>query len=115
MSVALYMDEHVPNSITVALRIRGVDVLTAQDDGRGREDDAALLDRATELNRVMFSFDADMLREADERQRRAIRFAGLIFAHPIRIPIGQCVRDLELVAKAADVSELVNQVVYLPL
>jgi hypothetical protein len=115
VSVAFYMDEHVPNSITVGLRIRGVDVLTAQDDGRGGEGDPFLLDRAAELNRVMFSFDADMLREADTRQRRAVPFAGLVFAHPVRIPIGQCVRDLEIVAKAADPSELVDQVVYLPL
>ena len=34
MSVAFYMDEHVPKPITLALRIRGVDVLTAQEDDR---------------------------------------------------------------------------------
>ena len=108
MSVALYMDEHVPYPITVGLRIRSVDVVTAQQDGRERTADSALLDRATELNRVMFSFDADMLREADKRQRRIVAFSGLIFAHPVRIAIGQCVRDLELVAKIAEPSELVN-------
>ena len=32
MSVALYMDEHVHRAITVGLRLRGVDVLTAQED-----------------------------------------------------------------------------------
>ena len=89
--------------------------LTAQEDGRRRERDAALLDRAAELNRVMFSFDADMLREAAERQRHAVPFAGLIFAHPARISVGQCIRDVELVANATDPSDLANQVVYLPL
>lgn len=115
MSVAFYMDEHVPNPIALGLRIRGVNVLTAQEDGRQRERDAALLDRATELNRPMCSFDADMLREAAERLRHAVPFAGLIFAHPARISVGQCIRDLELVANAADPSDLANQVVYLPL
>lgn len=33
MSVAFYMDEHVPRAISVGLRLRGVDVLTAQEDG----------------------------------------------------------------------------------
>jgi hypothetical protein len=115
MRVAFYMDEHVPSSITVGLLMREVDVLTAQKDGRERAPDPSVLDRAMELNRVVFSFDADMLREADRRQRLAVRFAGLVFAHPARISVGQCVRDLELVAKATEPSDLVNQVVYLPL
>ena len=29
MSLAFYMDHHVPRAITVGLRLRGVDVLTA--------------------------------------------------------------------------------------
>jgi len=29
MAIALYMDQHVPRAITVGLRLRGVDVLTA--------------------------------------------------------------------------------------
>lgn len=33
MTVRLYMDVHVPRSVTDALRAHGVDVLTAQDDG----------------------------------------------------------------------------------
>ena len=43
----LYMDEHVPSAITEGLRWRGVDVLTAQEDGRTGEDDPELLDRAS--------------------------------------------------------------------
>jgi hypothetical protein len=33
LSVRLYMDVQVPRAITEGLRVRGVDVLTAQDDG----------------------------------------------------------------------------------
>ncbi|AFY30690.1 hypothetical protein Cal7507_0188 [Calothrix sp. PCC 7507] len=33
MSVPLYMDVHVPQAITDQLRRRGVDVLTAHEDG----------------------------------------------------------------------------------
>ena len=43
------MDVHVPLAITEALRQRGLDVITAQEDGARRFDDPALLDRATEL------------------------------------------------------------------
>jgi hypothetical protein len=32
MTIALYMDVHIPQSITIQLRRRGIDVLTAQED-----------------------------------------------------------------------------------
>jgi hypothetical protein len=64
VSLDLYMDVHVPAAITRALVLRNVDVLTAQLDGTTRLDDAALLDRATALGRVLFSQDDDLLAEA---------------------------------------------------
>lgn len=115
MSLAFYMDEHVPNPITVGLRIRAVDVLTAQEDRHRETDDEVLLDRAAELGRVMFSFDADMLRETTQRQREGSSFAGLVFAHPTKTSVGGCIRDLEIIAKAGEPADLVNQIVYLPL
>ena len=52
MSLRLYMDVHVRRSVTTALRFRGVDVLTAQEDGTARWDDGPLLDRATDTERT---------------------------------------------------------------
>jgi hypothetical protein len=49
MALALYMDHHVPRAITVGLRVRGVEVLTAEEDGAKAFDDPALLDRAGAL------------------------------------------------------------------
>jgi hypothetical protein len=34
MAVGVYMDVHIPRAITNGLRLRGVDVLTAQQDKR---------------------------------------------------------------------------------
>ena len=115
MSLAFYMDEHVPKPITLGLRVRGVDVLTTQEDDRRATDDAVLLDRATELGRVMFSFDADMLRHTAESLEKGIEFAGLVFAHPTRISVGECIRDIEILAKAGEPKDLANQILYLPL
>lgn len=50
MALTLYMDVHVPRAITNGLRRRGVQVVTAQEDGTAEFDDPPLLDRATELN-----------------------------------------------------------------
>jgi len=49
LTLRFYMDHHVPVAITEALRRRGVDVLTAKEDGAERLDDEALLERATVL------------------------------------------------------------------
>lgn len=113
MSVAFYMDEHVPKPITVGLLIRGMDVLTVQDDKRRGVDDAILIDRAGELGRVMFSFDADMLREATRRQQVGELFSGVIFAHPTQISVGECIRDLQIIAEAGVPEDLRNQILYL--
>jgi predicted nuclease of predicted toxin-antitoxin system len=109
------MDVQAPVAITEALRRRGVDVLTAQEDQTDRLDDAALLDRATQLGRVLFTQDADFLREAARRQKIGRAFAGIVYAHQMRVTIGQCVRDLELIANFYDPSDLFNRVEHLPL
>ena len=96
------MDVHVPYAVTIALRLNGVDVLTAQEDNSRELEDASLLDRATALGRILFTRDDDLLREGALRQKRGESFAGIIYAHQLDVSIGQCVIDLELVAKASD-------------
>lgn len=64
----------------VGLRIRGVDVVKAQEDGAGDLEDAALLDRARDLGRLPFTQDDDLLHEATRRQPTGESFAGLIYA-----------------------------------
>ena len=115
MSVGLYMDVHVPRAITRALRVRSVDVLTAQEDNTARFDDGPLLDRAGALGRAIFTRDEDFLMEADARLRRGEHFAGVIYAHQLRVSIGQCITDLELLTKASDFAELADRVWHLPL
>jgi rRNA-processing protein FCF1 len=115
MAIALYMDQHVPRAITVGLRLRGVDVLTTYEDGTSELADPALLDRASELGRVLFTRDDDLLAEAASRQRNGIPFGGVIYAHQLRVSIGTCVQDLEIIAKAGEPEDLINGVQYLPL
>ena len=115
MSVGLYMDVHVPAAITEGLRLRGVDVLTAQEDGRRRLPDQALLDRATALGRVLFTQDGDLLREAAERQRQGVVFAGVVYGHQLKVTLRQCISDLELIANVNEPEDCVNWVEYLPL
>jgi hypothetical protein len=109
------MDHHVRRAITAGLRLRGVDVLTAYEDGSDRLPDPLLLDRATTLGRVLFSQDRDLLREAARRQASGERFVGVIFGEQLAMTIGRCIDERELVAKAYEPDDISNRVEYLPL
>jgi Domain of unknown function (DUF5615) len=85
-------------TITAGLRRRNIDALTSQEDGTREVDDVSLLQRATELGRVLFSQDQDLLQIASEWQRTEHSFLGLVFSAQQGVSIGQCVEDLELLA-----------------
>jgi hypothetical protein len=115
VTLALYMDHNVPRAITAGLQRRGIDVLRAYEDGAHAWEDAALLDRAQALGRVLFSRDDDLLREATRRQRAGISFGGVIYAHQREVSIGRCTLDLHLIAEASEPEELRDRVIFLPL
>ena len=115
MSVSLYMDHHVESSISKELRRRGVDVLTALEDGSARLDDETLLDRAGLLGRILFTRDADFLMIAARRQRASESFAGVVFAHLMRVNPAQCIDELSLIASAGVSEDFINRVTHLPL
>lgn len=115
MPLKLYMDHHVPRAITVGLRLRQVDVITAYEDHAHELADPDLLDRATTAGRVLFTQDDDLLAEATKRQRGGGAFGGVIYAHQADVSIGQCVQDLALIAEAGSPADVTNRVIYLPL
>ncbi len=109
MAIALYMDHHVPKAVTDSLRLRGVDVITAFEDGTHELDDSQLLERSTQLKRALF------LAEATQRQRKGENFCGVIYPHQLNISIGVCVKNLELIAKSGEIADIENSIEYLPL
>lgn len=56
-----------------------------------------------------------MLAEAARRQRSGETFFGLVYAHQLGPSIGQCIDELELIAKCCAPAEILDRVVYLPL
>lgn len=90
------MDRHMPHAITNGSRLRGVDVLPAHEN------------RASELQ-------YSLLTEAARRQRRDQPSCGVIYAHQVRVLVGDCMCDLELVAKAGEPSEMTVQTLFSPL
>ncbi len=113
--IAFSMDVHLPKAITLQLRLRGVDVLTAQEDGADRVPDPELLRRAAARVRTLVTFDKDLLVEAAAALETGERFAGLVFVRPLDVGIGGCVRDLEIIGKVCDPVDMENRIEFLPL
>ncbi len=89
-------------------------MLTVQEDGMEGRPDPEILARATELGRVLFTQDDDLLACGARRQRGNEPFTGVIYAHQ-EIAIGVCVADLMLMAWAAEPEEISGRVEFLPL
>ncbi|MFH1265740.1 MAG: DUF5615 family PIN-like protein [Planctomycetota bacterium] len=109
------MDHHVPSAVTRGLRRRGVDVLTAHEDGAADLDDEGLLARATELKRVVFTHDNDFLSIADRWQQGGRLFCGVIYTHQQNVTVGQAIEQLQLIAEASEPGDIENQVQFIPL
>ena len=113
--IGYYTDIDVRGAIVSGLLRRGIDVFRAQDDGYDGRSDSDIMDRATELGRVLISQDDDMLNEADQRLQSGIDFSGLVYAKKKRVSIGQGIEDAEYLAQAGLPEDFRNRVYYLPL
>ena len=109
------MDHHVHGAITEGLRQRDVDVITAHEDHAADLDDEKLLARASQLGRVLFSQDVDLLVITEQWLQTNREFSGLIYAHQLSITIGQAIRDLTLMAQVFEPENIRNRVEFLPL
>ncbi len=112
--IAYYADINVHGDIINGLRLRGIDILRGQDDGYDGRSYPDVIDRATELGRVLFSHDQDMMRETKSRLIAGIPFSGIVYADLLKVTIGICVTDLEYMAKVGMPDDFVNQLRYLP-
>ena len=106
--IKFYMDEHVPSAVTKGLRLRGVDVLTAQEVGMLEADDEDHLALATDQGRVVFTQDADFLRLHAE----GTSHAGIVYVRQ-QTPIGYIVRGLMLVYQVLEPEDMQNHVEFL--
>lgn len=82
MSPPVYRDECVDRPVAEGLRERGCDVLTALESGRGEDSDEAKLIFATNVGRVLLSYNRTEFR----RLRATFRDAGREHAGILLVP-----------------------------
>lgn len=109
------MDVHIPAAITRALRARGIEVITAQEDGMRERPDVEILERAGDLAAAVVTMDRDFVVEASRRQRAGIPFTGIIYITDAHMPVALAVGDLALIAEVYEPADIAGRVEYLPL
>ena len=112
MKIRLYFDEDVDVALAVALRRRGIDVLTTQDAGNlGRRDEEQLA-FATQEGRVFFTHNCgDFARLHTEMIRKGRFHAGVIISD--QLPIGLLLRRLSGLCFQLTQEEMSNRLEFL--
>jgi predicted nuclease of predicted toxin-antitoxin system len=108
--IAFYFDVQMPRVVALALRDKGIDVITAQDEQAERWPDAQIMDRAIALKRVLVTCDRDFLIEARKRST----FATVAFVKQYHMQLGRIIANLELMAVALNPGEETNKIFHLP-
>lgn len=115
MTLPLYFDQHAPGPVASGLRRRGIDVVTAEQDGHKGIADELILERATSLGRILVTNDSDFLAIAARWRRSGRHFAGLVYYADQNLPHGKLIEDLVLITEVYTADEIIDQIEYLPL
>jgi predicted nuclease of predicted toxin-antitoxin system len=107
--IRYFFDQHVQHAIAEGLRLRGADVLTAQDAGRCGRADSDQLQFATAEGRVLVTYETDFLVLA----ATGLQHAGIAWSDATKYSIGQMIQVLTLLHGVLDLDEMKNHVEYL--
>ncbi len=83
--------------------------------GLERASDTAIWAYARQHDFIIVTKDSDFLAIAQNSLTNDVIPPGVIFITDDYLPIGQCIADLELVAKVYDINEVMGRILFLPL
>jgi len=110
-------DQNFNNRILKALlrKLPNLDVVRVQDAGLAESNDPLILDWAASQGRLLLTHDvATMTRSARERVQQGLAMPGVVEVLE-RMPIGEVISDLLLLAQCSLDGEWEGQIIYLPL
>jgi predicted nuclease of predicted toxin-antitoxin system len=110
--IKLYLDENVPESVAMALRLRGYDVITVKEAGRKGLSDIEQLEYASSENRLIFTFNvADFHKIHSEFIKTGRHHNGIIFSK--QLPVRRIVKALLKLLSSLNSETVRNNVVWL--
>ena len=109
----IYCDENIESAIVEGLRRRGIEVVSVRDTGDLGKSDEYHLKRASELEAVILTHDVDFLRMAHQWQQGGKEHKGILYAHPLDLSLGECIRLVELVTQVLTEGEMKNHIEFL--
>jgi predicted nuclease of predicted toxin-antitoxin system len=110
--IKLYLDENVPESIAMALRLRGYDVITVKEVGRKGLSDIEQLEYASSENRLIFTFNvADFHKIHSEFIKTGRHHNGIILSK--QLPVRRTVKALLKLLSSLNSEKVRNNVVWL--
>jgi Domain of unknown function (DUF5615) len=108
-----YADEHVPHPLVLALRARGMDVVTVQERARRAAADADLLTEALSEERAMLTCDADFLDLAAKLAHSQLEFAPIFYWPQQQRTLQELLHGVLREAVRLDFSQACSQVFFL--
>jgi len=106
----IYADENIESAVIEGLRRRRVDVVSAGETGHLGKSDAFHLKKAAELGAAILTHDVDFLRISSQTEKK---HAGIIFAHPKPVSVGQCIRGVEPIVRVLTEKDMANHIEFL--
>jgi uncharacterized protein with PIN domain len=115
MTIRLYFDEDsMSHSLTTALRIRGIDVLTALESGLTNVSDESQLEFAASEHRVIFSFNVqDYTRLHVAFLSGGKTHAGMVVSQQQQFSIGEQMRRLLKLMAALSADDMIDRLEFL--
>lgn len=109
----IYCDENIESTIVEGLKRRGIKVISTRDRKDLGKSDEYHLKRAFELGAVVLTHDTDILKIAHRWNREGKEHKGILYAHPLDLSIGECIRMVELVTQVLTEEEIKNHIEFL--
>lgn len=107
--IRFYLDENIQSAVALGLRIRGIDVLTAQEAGLRGASDQEHLAFATANERVLVTYDTDFLVIDASGQEHT----GIAWCHSTKYSLGALILALVYVHSIITPEEMRNHIEYL--
>lgn len=111
--IRIYTDESVDVAIAQGLQRRGVDAFSARERGKLGLTDEEQLIFAREEKATIFTHDADFLRIAARWVDEGRTHCGVIYCHQTAYGIGDCIRNLKILATILASEYMINHIEFL--